>query len=54
MFKEALNEFQLAAKLAPNESVVHSNLGFTYAKLSMPSQAKAAYKKALQLTLKTR
>jgi len=49
MLREALKEFQLAVELAPSESMVYSNLGFTYSLLSMPSQAEAAYRRALEL-----
>jgi tetratricopeptide (TPR) repeat protein len=49
MPRQALSEFRLAEEMAPKESVIHANIGFTYSLLSMKTQAATAYKKALKL-----
>jgi len=49
MPQEALKEFELAVKLAPNEAPHHANLGYAYHRMSSYDKAKSSYEKALLL-----
>jgi len=49
MPQEALKEFELAVKLAPNEAPHHANLGYAYYRLSSYDKAERAFEKALKL-----